>query len=165
MFLGKTSSRKASPSCCRRQRFRNAIATARTDFRFNDCVAALLKFPSGVTAKVTANFGCVFPHHHNVTVYGTAATFVHDRQGARLHVSRDPDAAAVPIEEPYLGPAKGDMIPSFVAAILDGTDPDVSADEVFDVMTVSLAVERAAQLEQTISIPWAHEVPGARCMA
>jgi predicted dehydrogenase len=145
--------------------FGNAIATAGTRFRFNDCVAALLKFPSGLTAKMTANFGCVFSHHHNVTIYGTAATFVHDRQGARLHVSRDPDAAAVPVDEPYHGPAKGDMIPAFVAAILDGTEPEVGADEVFDAMTVSLAIERAAQLEQTITIPWAQGATGTLRLA
>jgi predicted dehydrogenase len=144
--------------------FGNSIATGGR-LRFMDCVSALLKFPSGATAKVTANAGCVFPHHHNVTVYGTAATFVHDRQGARLHVSRDPDAAAVPVDEPYHGPAKGDMIPAFVAAILDGTEPEVGADEVFDAMTVSLAIERSAQLEQTITIPWAQRATGTLRLA
>jgi predicted dehydrogenase len=132
--------------------FGNALVTQGTQFKFNDCVAALLRFPSGATAKVTSNFGCVAPHHHNVRVYGTKATFVHDDQGARLYISRDPAMPAKIVHDPCIGPAKGDMLPSFVASILDGTDPDVTATEVFDAMAVSLAIEKAARLEQTISI-------------
>jgi predicted dehydrogenase len=132
--------------------FGNAIATRDTQFKFNDCVAALLKFPSGAVAKITANFGCMFPHHHNLSVYGTKATFVHDRLGARLYTSRDPDAAAIPIEDAYVGPAKGDMLPAFVASILDGSAPDVATDEVIDAMEVSLAIEEAARFEQTVKL-------------
>jgi predicted dehydrogenase len=134
--------------------FGNAIATAGTQFKFNDCVAALLKFESGATAKVTANFGCVFPHHHNLSVYGTNATFVQDRQGARLYTSRNPNALPAPVEEAYIGPAKGDMLPSFVASILDGAEPDVTAGDVMDAMQVSLAIENAARLEQTVALRW-----------
>ncbi len=132
--------------------FGNGVATRGTQFKFNDCVAALLKFPSGVTAKITANFGCVFPHHHNLSVYGTAATFIHDHQGARFYVSRNPEVAPSDIEDAYVGPAKGDMLPSFVASILDGGDPEVTAREVFNAMAVSLAIEKSAHLEQTITI-------------
>jgi predicted dehydrogenase len=134
--------------------FGNDIATRGTGFRFNDCVAALLKFPSGLVAKVTANFACVFPHHHNLAVYGTAATFVHDRLGARLYTSRDPDAEPRGIEDAYAGPAKGDMLPSFVAAILDGAKPDVATADVLDVMSVSLAIEQAAARSQTVAITY-----------
>ena len=132
--------------------FGNAITTQGTQFKFNDCVAALLKFKSGTIAKITVNFGCVFPHHHNLTVYGTKATFIHDRLGARLYTSRNPDADATAVEDAYLGPAKGDMLPSFVASILDGSPPDVTADEVIDAMEVSLAIEEAARLEQTVKM-------------
>ncbi len=132
--------------------FGNAISTHGTGFRFQDCVTALLKFPSGLTAKVTANFGCVFPHHHNLSIYGTAATFVHDYQGARLYTSRDPAVAPRVIDDAYVGPAKGDMLPSFVKAILDGTEPEVSAADVLDTMAVSLAIEKAAKLEQTVTL-------------
>jgi predicted dehydrogenase len=132
--------------------FGTAIATRGTQFKFNDCVAALMKFKSGAIAKITANFGCVFPHHHNLSVYGTKTTFIHDRLGARIYTSRHPDAAAVPVEDAYVGPAKGDMLPAFVASILDGGVPDLTADEVMDVMEVSLAIEESAHLEQTVKL-------------
>jgi predicted dehydrogenase len=132
--------------------FGNSIATRGTSFRFNDCVAALLRFPSGAIAKVTANFGCVFPHHHNLSIYGTAATFVHDRQGARVYTSRDPDAVPQVIDDDYPGANKGDMLPAFVASILDGTEPDVSTVDVLDAMSIALAIERSARVGQTVDV-------------
>lgn len=132
--------------------FGNAIASKGTAFRFNDCVAALLKFPSQSIAKVTANFGCVFPHHHDLSIYGTAATFVHDRQGGRLYTSRDPDVSPTLIDDAYPGVAKGDMLPSFVAAILGGSEPDVSAADVLDVMSISLAIEQSVKLQKTVDV-------------
>jgi len=132
--------------------FSNKIATRDTSFRFNDCVVALLKFPSQAIAKVSANFGCVFPHHHNLTVYGTDATFVHDHQGARLYTSRDPDAPPLAINDAYKGAAKGDMLPNFIAAILDGGEPDVSAADVLDIMAVSLAIEKSANLQKPVDV-------------
>jgi predicted dehydrogenase len=132
--------------------FGNSVATRGTAFRFKDCVTALLKFPSGLMAKITANFGCVLPHHHNLTVYGTAATFVHDQLGARLYTSRDPASVAQAVNDAYLGPAKGDMLPSFVSAILNGGEPEVTATDVLETMAVSLAIEKAAELEQTVRI-------------
>jgi hypothetical protein len=44
------------------------------------------------------------------------------------------------------------MLPVFVASILDGSAPDVTADEVMDAMEVSLAIEDAARLEQTVKL-------------
>jgi predicted dehydrogenase len=132
--------------------FGNAIATRGTQFKFNDCVAALLKFPSGAIAKITANFGCVFPHHHNLTVYGTKGTFVHDQQGSRTYTTRDPAVAPLPVDDAYEGVGKGDMVPAFVAAILDGGEPEVCAADVLDAMSVSLAIEQAAKLENTVRL-------------
>ena len=111
--------------------FGNSVATRGTAFRFKDCVTALLKFPSGLMAKVTANFGCVMPHHHNLTVYGTAATFVHDQLGARLYTSRDPASAAQAVDDAYLGPAKATCCHPSCPPFLDG-EPEVSADDVLE---------------------------------
>ena len=43
----------------------------------------------------------------------------------------------------YPGAAKGDMLPSFIAHILDGTPPDVTTGDVLGAMAVSLAIEQS----------------------
>ena len=119
-------------------------ASKDSGFAFNDTVAALLRFDDGMLAKVTANFPCVYPHFHDVAVFGTDATWRNDRDAARLYRSRDPAAQPDLLEEPYPGSLKGDLIPSFVAALLDGGEAEVERGDVLDAMAVSLAIERAA---------------------
>ena len=68
----------------------NHICTEGTSFRYQDYVTATLECPSGLVARITANFGCVHPHQHVVRVYGTEATFTHDYAGSTMHRTRDP---------------------------------------------------------------------------
>ncbi len=124
-----------------------------TDFAFNDTVAALLRFENGIVAKVSANFPCVYPHFHDVVVFGTDATWRNGQNAALMYRSRDPEMPPESLEDPYPGSQKGDLIPSFVGAILDGGAAEVERSDVLDAMTVSLAIERAAAtgVPQTIS--------------
>jgi len=129
------------------------IATRGTAYRYNDTIAALLRFESGAVGKVTSNYSCMFPHFHNLTIYGTEATFVHNHNGgAALYQSRDPDVTPAAVTDAYPGAAKGDMIPQFVASILDGGEPEVTKQEVFDAMAVSLAIEQSNQLNKPVEV-------------
>ena len=66
----------------------NALAARGSGFRYNDLVMSLLRFRSGAVGKVSANFGCVRPHFHALTIYGTKATYVNGATGrAALHVA------------------------------------------------------------------------------
>jgi hypothetical protein len=53
-----------------------------------------------------------------------------------------------PIDAAYPGAGKGDLIPSFVAAINGAGEADVSAEEVFRTMAVCFAVDRAVESGQ-----------------
>jgi len=122
--------------------FGNGIASA-SKFPGDDMVAALLRFEDGVTATVTANFGCVRPHGHGLVVCGTAATFVNDHPHGRLYTSRDLEAAPEPVTAPHPGAGKGDVIESFVDHVLGTGPPAVTADDVFAAMAVCLAIDEA----------------------
>ena len=122
--------------------FGNGIASG-SRFPGDDMVAALLRFEGGVTATVTANFGCVRPHGHGLVVCGTAVTFVNDHPHGRLYVSRDPAAAPTPVTVPHPGAEKGVLIERFVDHALGTGPPAVSADEVFAAMAVCFAIDEA----------------------
>jgi predicted dehydrogenase len=119
------------------------IATRDTRFRHDDMVVSLLRFTDGSTAKISANFACMVPHHHRLSIYGTQATFEQGHLGAAYFTSRDPATQPEILTDPYPGAAKGDMLPSFVAHILDGTPAEVSRHDVLTAMAVSLAIERS----------------------
>lgn len=99
----------------------------------------------------TARAACFRGPLENVAA---VAPFVQDLLGARLYVSLDPQAEPRSIDDDYVGLATGDMLPSFVAAILDGGAPEVATTDVLDVMGVSLAIERAAASNQTVAIAY-----------
>jgi predicted dehydrogenase len=139
--------------------FGNRISTKGTQFRHPDLVAALLRFSNGMVAKITANFGSVTPHCHELKVYGTKGTFLHGHTGAAYLWSRDPAAAPETVCDPYPGTEKGDMLPSFVKHILDGAPADVAAQEVFDAMAVSLAIEESLATRAPVSVRYVNVEP------
>lgn len=130
----------------------NAIASEGTAFRFNDMVVATLRFEGGAVGKIAANFGCVHPHFHRVMVYGTRATFENRPEGGVIWHSRDAADAPEILASPYPGAAKGALIPGFVDEILGRGRAEVSADDVFAAMAVSLAIERAAATGEAVRV-------------
>jgi len=133
----------------------NRIATHHTSFKGNDLVAALLKFENGAIAKVTANFACNTPHFHRVSVYGTSGTFQQSHSGTVYLQSRDAGVPPQQVTDAYPGATKGDIIPSFVRSILDNEVADVTAQEVFDVMAISLAIEESLQYQCPVRVHYA----------
>ena len=121
----------------------NGIASEGSSFHGRDMATALLTFESGMIGKVSANFGCVYPHFHRLTIYGTEATFENGMDAGRLWRSRDPAQAPERLIDAYPGAAKGDLIPSFIDAILERGAAAVTEQEVLAAMAVGLAVDRS----------------------
>jgi predicted dehydrogenase len=121
----------------------NTIAARGSGFRYNDMVASLLRFRNGAIGKVCANFGCVHPHFHALTIYGTKATYVNGAEAALLYTSRDPDDVPTRLTTAYPGTHKGDLIDSFVDAVRGGSLPEVPASDVLRAMAVSLAIDES----------------------
>jgi predicted dehydrogenase len=124
--------------------FGNRVAADGSQFKYNDLVACILRFDSGLVAKVTSNFGCVSPHFHNLSVYGTEATFVNRPGAGLLYETRDPQTPPREVTEAYPGVHKGDLIRSFVDSIRGRGPAEVSIEDAFRCMSVCFAVEKAA---------------------
>ena len=128
------------------------LATRHTQFQREDLVSTLLELEDGSVGKVSANFASMVPHHHKLCVYGTKGTFEQSHLGAAYFWNRDPQAQHEQVSSAYPGTAKGDMLSSLVKSILDGTTPDVTAQEVIDVMSVSLAIEKSLQTQKPVNV-------------
>jgi predicted dehydrogenase len=123
----------------------NNIASRNSKFRHMDLVAGLLKFASGRVGKVTANFGCVFPHFHVLNLYGTQGTFINSQKYGLLYTRSANQEEPKAIDAAYPGVHKAALIPSFVDSILNGRSALVTQDDVFKSMSVCFALEKAAQ--------------------
>jgi predicted dehydrogenase len=121
----------------------NRICTRGTAFRYDDYVAVTLQCPSGLVARVSANFGCVHRHQHVIRLFGTEGTFLHDDAGPRFYRTREPGVGATPLLLPTLPASKGDLIGSFVEAILKDQDLSAQTQSHFDVLSVCLACDEA----------------------
>lgn len=130
----------------------NRVATARSRFRYPDYVCVLLRLNNGMRAKVSANFGCVHPHFHGLTVFGTKATFINGTPDARLIKSRDPERPAETINTAYPGCGKGDLIGKFLDEITEAGSMEVTAEEVFRTMAVCFAVEESLGTGQPVAV-------------
>lgn len=140
----------------------SGLATAGYGLPFPDTVVALLRFADGAVGKIGADFACVRPHFHAVTLSGTLAAFSHTENGAFVWSSRDPGVAAERLDLPYPGVGKDALLPEFAASILDGTPPVVTTQEVLDAMAVALAIERARRTGRPQTITYHERSPVRR---
>lgn len=130
------------------------IATKGTDFRYNDTVVSILKFESGMIGKMSANFSCVFPHFHSLSIYGTKATFVNGFENGSWFNSQGADLEHNRISEAYPGTHKGDLIYSFIESILQDTKAEVDKEDVFDSMSVCFAIEKAVKESKPVKVKY-----------
>jgi predicted dehydrogenase len=121
----------------------NRVCSVGTGFRSNDFVAATLNFPSGLVARITANFGCVHPHQHVVRLFGTRRTFLYDDAGPRLQSHRDPGPLARTVPKEPLPPHKGALLQDFVRAIQINENMNPVTQGFFDGISVALAGGRS----------------------
>lgn len=132
--------------------FGNRIASSDSQFRFNDMAVGIIKFANGATGKVSSNYGCVCPHFHRLSVYGTKATFENDLPSARFYTSRDPQTPPALLETAYPGVHKGDLLSDFVRAVASGQPPLVGRREIFAGMSVCLALEESMQTGHVVRL-------------
>ncbi|MBL7129789.1 MAG: Gfo/Idh/MocA family oxidoreductase [Candidatus Omnitrophica bacterium] len=132
----------------------NNISSRGTRFRYNDMVTCILKFKSGIVGKVAVNMGCVFPHFHPLSVYGTKATFVNGLEHGLLFKSRNPLKGPEKIQVAYPGVHKGDLIYSFIDSILNGFQGEVSQKEIFNSMSVCFAIEKAVNRRRPVAVKY-----------
>jgi predicted dehydrogenase len=132
----------------------NAIATEGSGFCNFDNVVATLRFAGGAVGKLGVNFGCMFPHFHPVSLYGTKATFVNGLGCGWLYTSRDPQVSPVRLDTAYPGTHKGELIASFVNAILGHGEADVSEEDVFASLSVCFAIERSVHSGTSVKVEY-----------
>lgn len=132
----------------------NGICSEGSTFHGMDMVVATLRFENEAIAKVSANFGCIYPHFHRVSVYGTEATFENRMDDALVYRSRDPGTPPLRVGTPYPGVDKGALIPGFVDAVLGKGEPDVDESAVFETMGACFAIDQS--LREGRPVPVVH---------
>ena len=116
-----------------------------SNFNNNDYIVSILKFKNGMLGKFSVNLGCVYPHFHRLSVYGTGATIENDYDYAKLYKMFDPSKEYELIKSEYPGVDKGDLIENFIDAIKNDKEPQISKKEIFNSMSICFAIEESMQ--------------------
>ena len=122
----------------------NRICTHGSRFQRKDFVSAVFQFPSGLIARLTANFGCVHKHQHTLRIFGTRGTVIVDDEGARWHRSRRPESRPTPLLWKRVPASKGELVSDFASLIRGGTAGRRRAVErEFSLASALIAADRA----------------------
>jgi predicted dehydrogenase len=128
----------------------NKLCSSNTKFQGNDFISALIQFDDSSIGKVTANFGCVRPHFHNVRVFGTKGTILHvDEKAVKHYASRSPNTEPLILSAPYPGVEKGAFLSDFINRVrkVPGSEL-IKADEIFDALSICFAIDRSCSTGQ-----------------
>jgi len=134
----------------------NRIATENSDFRYNDFAVVFLKFGNGMVAKVSGIAGCIHPHFHKISVFGTEKTFFHDISGGMFLTSQNLNSEKQFVTEEYpSAKEKGKIISTFIDSIIDSQSmPIVSSEDVFSTMSICFAAEKAISEGQAVEVKY-----------
>ena len=55
--------------------YANKVTTKNTQFKYPDLITTIFKTNKKLIGKITSNFGCVYPHFHKISIYGTKEDF------------------------------------------------------------------------------------------
>lgn len=121
----------------------NKKVTKNSNFKNFDFVTSLLKFENEIIGKVSANFGSVTPHFHKISIYGTKATFFNEYENSILYKERENENNKEVFYNKFDNSKKANVLKSFISSILENQKPDVTSQEVIDIMSISLAIERS----------------------
>ena len=131
----------------------NGLRSRGSQFRFDDCVTALLRYDSGATGKCLTTLGAERTHLHALNVFGSAGSFVNDLPNAKRFAGEAAADESV-VETDYPAMQKGDLLPDFVDAIRAGREPNVGARDVFRVMDICFAIRDALEQGRTVPVTY-----------
>ena len=116
----------------------------------------ILEFKDKMTVKISAHGGGIHPHFHALKIFGKKSTFIHDYTNTLWIDTSDSnqkyrnESASYPEKK-----LRGQSLISFVNSLSNKEQKVlVSKDDIFNVMSISLAAEEAVNSGDTIAIKY-----------
>ena len=124
----------------------NKIATAKSNFKFNDCVTTLIKFKNGMHAKLLSNFSTVERHNHYFKIFGTKMNIKYNKDITKIYEKNNKIKV---YKKKYDNKDKSLVLKSFLKSIInDKYKSLISEKEIIDLMKVSLTKEKKLNLKK-----------------
>ena len=131
----------------------NNIVTKDSKFRGMDYVTSILKFRDQTIAKISSNFGCVYPHFHKWNIYGSKKTFENFYEYAKIYNKRD-SLQYKKIINKYKSYKKSDVFKEFISDIKNKKNRSQHINQTFQALSVCFAIEKSLVLNKPIKIKY-----------
>ena len=135
----------------------NNTTTKKTSFKFADFIKATFKYKDGCVFSVTANFGCVMPHNHKFSIYGTKKTFEYDFNKSKIFKSRNKKNSPTLLKKNFLNKDKSYLLLNFVDFLKKRSNQIISSKEIFESMTLCFSVHESLKKKKLVKIFYNNE--------
>lgn len=130
--------------------YANKIVTKNTKFKYPDCVVTIAKFENGAIGKFVSNFGCVYPHFHKLSLYGTKKTFENSLSAGKLFTKRN-ENEFTKIKKVYKT-KKSLLLDEFIASIKSGINRKKYIEDAFNALCVCYAIDKSHKLNKNLKV-------------
>jgi len=118
--------------------FSNSICTENSNVSVKDFNVSILKFQSSLVAKISSNFGCIYPHYHRVIIYGTKGTFEQSFNNDLIIKKNGNNFNTLNVHSPYPAVKKYGLIENFLRAIIFGEKLIIDKVQMIQTMKICL---------------------------
>lgn len=102
-------------------------------------------------AKISSNFGCVYPHFHKLTIYGTKKTFENDIKHIRIFEDRE-SKRIKEFNNDYKNYFKGNAIKVFLDSIGNYKTRKILIKRVFESLMICFGIEKSIKTNKNVKI-------------
>ena len=133
--------------------YANKVTTKNTKFKYPDLITTIFKTNRRLIGKISSNFGCVYPHFHKLSVYGTKKTFENNIEVSHIYNKRDTLNRKL-VKIPYLVKDKSLLFDDMIECIENSYKRKKIKDEIFDSLKVCYAIDKSIKLKKKIKIKY-----------
>ena len=133
--------------------YANKITTKNTQFKYPDLITTVFKTSKKLVGKITSNFGCVYPHFHKISIYGTEKTFENNVNSSHIfnkHGSHNFKS----INIPYLVKNKSLLFDDMIKCIENNVKRKQIKNEIFNSLKVCYAIDKSIKYKKKIKIKY-----------
>ena len=130
----------------------NNISTKKSDLKFPDFIKATFKYRDGCILSITANFGCVMPHNHKLSVYGTKKTFEYDFNKSKIFKSRNIKNNPTLLKKNFLNKDKSYLLLNFIDFLKKKSNQIISSTEIFKSMDLCFSIHESFKKKRLVKV-------------
>ena len=123
----------------------NKVSSKFSNFKGADFSTTLGRIDENIIFKISSNFGSQTPHFHQLKVYGTKGTFIHDCGVAKYYFNSEPNVSTELDNTEFPQSEKGDMLPEFIGAVAGEGELEFGAEQIFALTETCLAIDKLGQ--------------------